>query len=358
MPQLKTYTITCHRPLNYGAVLQAYALNNKLTSLGIDAKVIDYYPRYYIYSSRSWPIEIVRRIYWLPDWIVGKIRFGKFIKENIPLSPVQYKNMEELNSNAPIADIYIAGSDQIWNCNSDTGKDDAYFLTFAPKNAKKVAYAASLAMPDIPANEIERYKKLISDFDAVSIREKTGVELIKNLGIENAVNVLDPVYLLEKTEWDRIAKQSKFQSKEKYVLVYGFERNIYLYARKLANQLGIKVYTINMRIKDLFIDTDRYFWNVSPNTFVNLIKNAEAVVTNSFHGISFSIIYNRPFHCFNRKGNANSRMLDLLNDLNSSDRNVVSTEFLSNDIDYTATNKIIEQKRDFSIDFLKTALDL
>lgn len=359
MEKIKTYTITCHRPLNYGAVLQAYALNKKLTSLGVDAKVIDYCPSYYQKSNKILPIRILRHLLRFPDWTLGKKRFGKFIVDNLPMSPQVYRNIDDLNKNIPIADVYFAGSDQIWNCQElQNGKDDAFFLTFTPKKSKKIAYAASLAMPNIPANEVKRYKRLIEDFDAVSIREKDGLMLIKNLGIEKAINVLDPVYLLKKNEWDIIAEQSTTILKEKYILVYAFHRqkNVFKYARNLAQKLGVKVYTINTNIEDYFLDTDKYFWNSSPNTFVKLIKNAESIVTNSFHGLSFSIIYNKPFHLFTRKSSSNSRMLNLLNDLNLSDRIVGSDKILDDDLDYTITNKIIDERRNYSIEFIKNTI--
>lgn len=359
MSQHKSYTITCHRPLNYGAVLQSYALNTKLKQLGLDAKVIDYYPDYYKFSNKKLPIRIIRYFLRLPDWILGKKRFGKFIENHIPLSSKMYKNIEELNNNIPRADFYFAGSDQIWNCDElVNGKDDAFFLTFAPKKAKKISYAASLAMPEVPIEQIERYTKLIQDFDSISIREKDGVDLVKGLGIKNVQHVLDPVFLLKSKDWDVIADSSSFESREKYILVYGFKRqkNLYRYARKLGAELGVKVYAINTNIEDYFLDIDKYFWNASPETFVNLIKNAECVVTNSFHGLSFSIIYNKPFHLFSRGGKANSRMINLLNDLGLSDRIVESENLKSNDFKFDFANKIIEEKRKESINFIKTSL--
>lgn len=359
MKALTSYTITCHRPFNYGAVLQTYALNCTLLSMGVDAKVIDYYPDYYTSSKKSLPIQLARKLLRLPDWILGKVRFGRFLKKNIPLSPLKYKNLDQLFENVPMADIYFAGSDQIWNCHElENGKDDAFFLSFAPKGRKKISYAASLAMPDIPKNQKERYRRLISTFDAVSIREKDGVELVKNLGVDDVVNVLDPVYLLKKEDWDKLASHSEFTPKEKYILVYGFKRqkNIYEYARQLATSLNVKVYAINTNVEDYFLDIDKYFWNSSPNTFINLVKNAEGVITNSFHGLSFSIIYNKPFHFFTRNGKANSRMLNLLGDLKLSDRIVSSSSILLNTIDYSAVNQIISEKREFSLSFLTQSI--
>lgn len=356
----KSFTITCHRPLNYGAVLQTYALNTKLNELGLDAKVIDYNPPYYTKSNKSLFIRIIREVFRLPDWIYGKMKFGKFISKYIPLSENQYKNLDELNKNVPKADYYFAGSDQIWNCEELlNGKDDSFFLTFAPKGSRKVSYAASLAMSEVPDSQTDRYRKLISDFDAVSIREKDGVKAVQDLGIENVINVLDPVFLLDNDGWDYIVSQSEFKPKEKYILVYGFKRqkNLYKYARELSQKLNVKVYAINNNIEDYFLDIDKYFWNASPETFVKLIKNSEAVVTNSFHGLSFSIIYNKPFHLFSRKGKANSRMLNLLSDLNLSDRVISSEVLVSNEVNFTEANQFISSRRKSSIEFIKNSIN-
>lgn len=353
---MKSYTITCHRPLNYGAVLQTYALNTKLIEMGVDAKVIDYYPSYYTKSNKSLLIKVLRQLFRTPDWVYGKFKFGNFIKKYIPLSDNQYKTIKDLEQNIPEADIYFAGSDQIWNCEDLlNGKDDSFFLTFAPRNSIKVSYAASLAMPSIPKDEVDRYKRLIGAFDAVSIREKDGVEIVKGIGIDKAINVLDPVFLLDNLAWDKLAVESSFNPKEKYLLVYGFKRqkNLYKYARELGKTLGLKVYAINTNLEDYFLDVDKYFWNASPETFVKLIKNSESVVTNSFHGLSFSIIYNRPFHFFTRPGKANSRMMNLLSDLNLSSRIIQPGPVIINDVDFNEANRFIEAKRILSVKFIR-----
>ena len=116
----------------------------------------------------------------------------------------------------------------------------------------------------------------------------------------------------------------------------------------------MKVYTIGTAIEDYTLDQDRYFWNAPPNTFVNLVRNAKAVVTNSFHGTVFSIVYNKPFHFFTVKQTTNSRMLDLLDSLTLKDRHVVGEELLSNDIDYDRPNQLLAEAKKRSLGFLQT----
>ena len=115
----------------------------------------------------------------------------------------------------------------------------------------------------------------------------------------------------------------------------------------------MKVYTIGTAIEDYTLDQDRYFWNASPNTFVNLIRNAKAVVTNSFHGTVFSIVYNKPFHFFTVKQTTNSRMLDLLDALALKDRHVADNNLLDNQIDYNEPNQLLSEAKSRSLNFLQ-----
>jgi len=356
---ITSYTITCSRPTNYGAVLQTYGLNAALRKMGVDAKVLDYNPKYYYTSTRPLPIRMLRAIVRFPDLVKGRKVFGKFLEDYIPMSAKTYRTLAEIEADTPQSDVYICGSDQIWNCkNKLNGKDDAFFLSFAPAGARKVAYAASIAMPEIPDDQKDRYRRLISDFDAVSVREPSSVPMLEDLSISNVQSVIDPVFLLEKDDWNVIADASDFTPTEDYVLVYGYNRqkDVYAYARRLAKKLGVKVYTIGTAIEDYTLDQDRYFWNASPNTFVNLIRNAKAVVTNSFHGTVFSIVYNKPFHFFTVKQTTNSRMLDLLDSLALKDRHVTSGDLLSNHIDYTQPNTLLASLRKQSLAYLHSSV--
>ena len=353
---MKINIITCHRAYNYGAVLQAYALEHYLESQGNEVKIIDYYPKDLHKSENKKGIKkIGRNLIRFFDFKKSEKSFGNFLKENLKLTK-RYYSLEQLNSEPPEADIYIVGSDQVWNCNTRNGNDDSYFLTFVPKNKIKASYAASIAMDELTVEQKKRFKANLKDFFAISVREKTAVSLLNKCGIEDVVKVLDPVYLLEKNKWDELANKSNINIKEeKYIFVYGFKRqkNIYQYARKLAKEKGCKVFSVNTNIEDYFLDVDKYFYNVSPEDFLNLLRNAEAVVTNSFHGLSFSIIYNKNVHQFMKIGKENSRMLDLLDELKMKDRLVKNEKVIEKDFDYSNTIKIIEKERKKSMNFLK-----
>ncbi|KAB8288023.1 Polysaccharide pyruvyl transferase [Bifidobacterium ramosum] len=357
MSKVSSITVTCNRPLNYGAVLQTYGLNKALTQMGVDAKVLDYYPEYYKKTSNSLIKRIVHLFLRIPDKIKGKKVFGDFLTNYVPMTKKMYHSVQEIKVDVPVADVYIAGSDQIWNCkNLPNGLDDTFFLTFVPKGAKKISYAASLAMPEIPSNQVDRYRNLVGAFNAVSVRETSGAKLLEDIGINNVQVVMDPVFLLTAKEWDEVASASSFIPHERYILVYGYnkQKNVYHYARRLAKKLGIKVYAVGVSIEDYLLDVDRFFWNATPNTFVKLIKNADAVVTNSFHGTVFSIVYNVPLHFFKVGTTANSRMIDLLKELELSDRWIKDENtLLSNSMSYSEANVCLNKLRARSLDFLR-----
>ena len=353
--------ITCHRAFNYGAVLQAYALQKFLSDKGHKVEIIDYTPEYIRKSyNKSLLKRLVRPVLRYYDFKKSNKVFGRFLEDNVKLTKKRYYSYEELVKDPPNLKCFIAGSDQIWNCNIENGKDDAFFLRFINNDKIKISYAASIAMDKIPEDQKERFKKNLQDFNYISVREQTAINLLQQIGIKNVEKVLDPVYLLKKEQWDEVAKKSSLDLKnKKYILAYGFKRqkNLYQYARELATRKGYKLYSINTNFEDKFLDVDKYFYNATPNDFVNLVKNAQEIVTNSFHGLSFSIIYNKPVHQFKKSGNENSRMTDLLKELKISERLVNErNEIIENMINYEETNNIINKNRKKSIDFLNKSL--
>lgn len=358
---MKVGIITCHRAFNYGAVLQTYALQKFLKNHGYEVEVIDYTPQYIRKSyNKSILKRIIRPLLRSYDFKKSNQVFGSFLNQEVNLTEKRYYSYEELEENPPDCDAYIAGSDQIWNCNIENGKDDAFFLKFVPNNKIKISYAASISMDEIPQNQKNRFKENLKDFNHISVREQTAVKLLREIGIVNVEKVLDPVYLLDVDEWNEIAQKSTLKlENEKYILAYGFkqQKDLYNYARKLADSKNCKLYSINTNFEDKFLDVDKYFYNATPYDFVNLVKNAQEVVTNSFHGLSFSIIYNKPVHQFKKSGTENSRMIDLLSEVNLSNRLAIdSDEILDNNIDFLKTNNVINILREKSINFLKISL--
>ena len=210
----KVLTITCHNVYNHGATLQEYALLHFLKLSGYDAATIDYRPPFLSNHFKLTQVNprfekniILKSAYLalkLPVRLLGlkrKKNFDAFESKNIKVTNQIYRNNEELKANIPPADIYICGSDQIWNSFFENGKDPAFYLDFVPKEKLKISYAASFAIDEIAADLKPFVREMVSKIDHVSVREVSGLRIVEALGIQNAVRVLDPVFLLEPKYW-------------------------------------------------------------------------------------------------------------------------------------------------------------
>lgn len=313
---MKICTITCQNANNHGARLQCYALVKYLQMQGHEVEVIDYRPDYMRgaqpiiywpgYSVREWIKLIVR----CPDRIRELKRqafFESFSKRYIPRTKI-YWSIDELRSDPPKADLYLAGSDQIWNTMFKNGTDPGYYLDFGPTSIRRESFAASFAITEIEPSNKEWVKNNLKRFDKITVREQTALKILEDLGIEGALQE-DPVFLLSAEEWDRIADGTG--KDEKYVLVYDFflGKDIESSAKKIAKEHGLKIFAICSKSLSY---ADRNFVYAGPETFVSLIKYASYVISNSFHGTVFAMIYKVPFIIIDRPDGLNIRMRDLL----------------------------------------------
>lgn len=347
---MKIATITCHRAYNYGAVLQAYALQTFLNSKGHEVRVIDYKPAYLRKSSNRLK-QVFKTILQLHDRIKSKKVFEDFLNNNISMTDKTYVTYEELETTLEKYDMYIAGSDQVWNMDMRNGKDDSYFLRFASNGAKKISYAASIAMNSLSEQQQKRFQLMLADYEAVSVRESSAEKLLKDIGI-NCRRVCDPVFLLDKEKWLSLIEPKKH--KKKYILVYSFykQKEIYAHAQKLAKKMDCEVYSVGTKFSDKFENVDKYFWNIAPFDFLELINNAEAVVTNSFHGMSLSMIFNKPLHVFETVTSRNSRLIDMLEYVGAYEPNQKHLTIAQIE-DYQEINIKIEELIKYSKSFLE-----
>lgn len=325
---MKIKTITCHDVYNYGAALQAYALQTYLQAQGHDVEIIDYKPdymrvhykfwyipknsHYYERAMNSWLLRFMLCCYFAPKrfaTLPRKFKFDSFVKHYLRLTR-RYNSYQELADYPPEADLYLAGSDQIWNSTLPNGKDPGYFLQFGNDSIKRIAYAASFAIPEIEKGYEKLNRQWLSEFDAISVREHTGLSIIKSLGLE-AEEVVDPVFLLTQNKWSEFSSEKRL-IKQKYILVYDLclnDNRIKDEAERLAKIYGMKIIAVDGALKCPY--AQRNISNAGPIEFVNLIKNANFVVTNSFHALAFSVIFNRSFSVFYKQKNI-SRMVDFL----------------------------------------------
>jgi hypothetical protein len=234
--------------------------------------------------------------------------FDEFSHKFLPLTNHVYYTIDELRKNPPSADLYIAGSDQIWNTTFSNGTDPAYYLNFGPDEIRRESFAASFATEQLKPGTESFVKENLKRFDKITVREQSALKILESLGIEGTLQE-DPVFLLSASEWDEIADGSG--AGEKYVLVYDFYLgdDIKKEAQKIAKEKGLKIYSIcNSNLPY----ADKNFVFAGPETFVSLIKNASFVVSNSFHGTAFAMVYGVPFRVLDRPDGLNIRMHDLL----------------------------------------------
>ncbi len=336
---MKICTITCHNVYNYGATLQTVALYQYLKSCGYEVEIIDYRPswlnrRYNLWmrggkwKRRSVFVQLLYYFLFVPlrhvKW-KGMRRFDTYSLKNFKTTAREYHDFRELSLDTPIADVYIVGSDQVWNPETSGYFDPAFFLGFVPEGKIKLSYAASFGVSDIVPELRPILKSYLSSFTGISVRESIGLKILESSGIMNATTTVDPVFLLDSALWSSMA--AKRVSDVPYLLVYDFENNpmIEKIVKNYAETNNYKIYSVNNYSKTHFADMD--FNETGPDVFLSLIIHAESIFTNSFHATAFSIIFRKNFYVFNRiHSEINSRILNILELCNLSDRLITDDE--------------------------------
>ncbi len=293
-------------------------------------------------------------------------KFKKILESNMNLSKLVTQH-DIQNGVINDFDVYVCGSDQIWNPGlvSKEGKkgelDPIYFLSFANKNAKKISYASSMNGYHFTDSEKEKLKDLLKDFTTISVRESDDQEMLSQLLEREVFHVLDPTLLLSKEEWfEALEIDKNFQSqKEDYILVYRIAR--YPLLKKVVEffvkKFGNKVVIIDQAFKPL-INADFHIRDAGPIEFIELFANARFVITNSFHGVCFSINFKKPFVPVKSAFGGN-RIESLLNLFSLKDRQIndeKNIHKLSVDFNYEFLENKLECERAKSIKVLSSSL--
>lgn len=369
---MKIGIISIHSAHNFGSVLQAYALQEKIKKLGNKVQIINYRPNYIDAEYKLFSIEyykkhkgiknkilrLIFRILTIKSRIKKYQKFENFIKENMDTTKVFSSYKELINYNFDF-DVVICGSDQIWNTKITKGIDKTYFLDFINKNILKVAYAPSIGNNKIDKKYIKEFKNKINSFDFLSVREKSTSDFLKKYTNKKINSVLDPTLLLEKKEWDRFIKKSSIKLPNKYVLVYMLEYNNKFkdIVLKISNYLNITVISINKR---KYFNKEKLFSNIGPEDFLKLFKNAEMIITNSFHGTAFSIIFEKRI-CIIPNENSGMRLIDLSNKLGF-EKNVITNEKelilpkITKEPNYKKINDNIKKQKEISEKFINDVM--
>lgn len=330
--------------VNFGNRLQNYALQNVLEKM-----------KYSVYTLRRCEekkevTEYLKTIAQTALRTKGS-KFKRF-NSNIHFAEDVVTRDEFPKDLADRYDYFISGSDQVWNPYYDFVAGECDFLAFA-RDEQKISYAASFGVSTLPVERKNEVAKKIKQFKAVSVREKQGAKIVGDLTGKSAVVVLDPTLLLDENDWQKVEKKSFCQPKRKYVFVYCLGE-ISIRLRKKIEELS-KIYEIFDVRK---IQKNGKELPVGPAEFLSLLRNAEIILTDSFHATVFSVIYHKRFVTFNRSGlNMNSRIESLAELIGEKKRiNQYGDLDCEAEIDYNNVDAAIEKEREKSLAFLEKAL--
>lgn len=386
---MKIGIITFHFPYNCGATLQCLALQTKLEQLGNQVSVINYRPWYH--QNRYVPLKnpvyyggkmmkkksendpIYKRLYRGADGFArvvwswrnyGKIaprekKFRAFIQKNLHETKV-YRTMDQLRNDPPALDMYVCGSDQLWNAKLTEGVfDPAYFLDFGGKEVKRISYAMGANFDGVDGVE-EQLKTLLSPFDAVSLREEKCLPQVQQAlpgGVPTRVD-LDPTFLLEEKDYLPLMPDKTLES-EPFILTYAMpnesQHKVYNAARIFGEKMGMKVIDVcgnptqvNQKVADNRI--------CGPDEFLWYMKHASYVLTNSFHGTAFSVIFRKQFAVVPHTVTGN-RVSELLEKLGLGDRwtktGDQAAKLIEKPVDYSVCEENLAALRQQAVDYLR-----
>lgn len=359
--------ITMHQVQNAGSVLQAYALLTKLAQLGYMPYTIDYvYPNIYHLldnpKASLWD-RVKFRILYNPS--VQRQRFQKFIKENLNLTN-RYSTQEEILQNPPIFDIYMTGSDQVWNYKCMKG-DPVFFCAFAD-DKPCCSYASSFVSNSLPDTYKRLYQTALEKYVALGVREESGRRMIYELTGKTADVVCDPTLLLLKEDYIPVINQSVIKRRKPYLLAYILDYafnpypTINVLIDKASKELGLEVvYLLANTINNYHIG--KSITTAGPSEFLYLIKNASFVITSSFHGVAFCVNFNIPFYAVVPDSSSDDRIESLLEKVGAMSRMIQVNEDLSKlqlsyRVDYAPIIIALDKYRKESIDFIIKSLQL
>ena len=359
--------LTMHRVQNYGSALQAYALQEYVSRLGYDVELIDYiFPNGKHKKHRPLKKRIKSLLF---KWVFGlpllrkSKRFARFYDTYYKCSGQRFDNPESLMQYDYPYDVLMTGSDQVWNPIHILA-DTSFFLPFAHTHTPKVAYAPSFSVASLPEGFDTIIRPYIEAYSHISVREKSGLDIVKALTDKEVSMVCDPTLLLTKEDWGALAVQSEIKVSEPYILVYvlSYAYNPYpainTIIEKVQQELDLPLILLDAPVLDMKFKNARFVKDAGPAEFLHLVQHASFVITTSFHGTAFALNFGVPFYSVIRDHSGfDTRMVDLI-DAVGADRTIVYNRPIDRplEMDYTAISERLEGIRRHSQDYIKKSL--
>lgn len=350
--------ITVHIGINVGSNLQAIATSEVLKKAGYDPILVNYIPprvtskRYWRDAFRS-PKKLIWRFINFPSYFYQNLLFRNYLAKYTKQTHPIYAD-DDFAELLPKVDVYITGSDQVWNFKWNEGFDGHYF--FQGIHGRKIAYAASIGMDSLTDLEQDMLKQELDNYEKISVREAKAVKLLSEIGFDS-IQVIDPTLMLNCQQWRAYIK--KRIVKIPYILVYTpynikDKEQIYKTVRSVANAKGLQVVTFSWDYWGERL-ADKTIFYASPGEFLSLMYYADYVVTNSFHGTAFSINLNKQFWVY-APSMFSSRVSSIIRLLGLDNRMVdgyITTEAIDDNIDYDKVNQKLDVERARAMSFLK-----
>lgn len=349
--------LTFPKSPSFGASLQMFGLYQALNSLGVDAEIINYRNTYmtqkrHIVSHRSNSLKsMVLSVIDLPE----KRKFKKF-EQQLEIYPKRIIcEKDDLQDIANRYDFLICGSDQVWNPNI-TGEDLNYFFSFCQHNTKKISYAASFGVNELNPEFSQKVKEQLTLFRSISVREEQGAEIVSGLLGKSCDIVLDPSMLISKNIWRSFEKKVNGLP-PRYIAKFIFNHDEVIEQKiaELSKKSGLPVITVGGNLLSKF-KNGIYTGPIGPNEWLYVLDNADYVVTDSFHGAAFSIIFNKNLYV-SLASSTNSRLITLVNTFGLNDC-ILCEKMHKEEINYQIVQKIMDEKKEKSYRFLKNALGI
>jgi len=360
---MKSLTVTTQNAINYGAVLQSYALNKTLLSFNVEDELLNLkrgsVPYYVKCSLKNFPSAIYNnliRFIRKKDIKLKEKRFFEFVNNNIKTTK-EYKTIQEVVDNPPDADVYITGGDQMFNESSVNRATN--LLMFGREDIKRISYSTSMGSYWIDGSDKkDKFISALKKYSNISLREAQCKEPLEKL-LEKSVSVnIDPTLLASESIWQQFIKPNKNKD---YVLCYSLLNNSKLnkLVEKIKQKTKLPVYVISPNARCYVKGADKIIYNAGPIEFLNLIYHAKEVISTSFHGVCFSVIFEKPFYCLTKNG-GDYRFENLLNILGLLDRivNDKIDNLVDCKIDYSRVKKLIIKERQKAKNYLKGALGI
>lgn len=360
----KIAIITLHSVSNYGSVLQAYATQCYFENLGYEVNIIDYRRPweiglgYWFYLNEKSPMGIARNVLYFPSKIIQYFNFKRFVKARLKLTPTIYSCEEDFIRNPIHADVFCTGSDQVWNSGWNGGVIPAYFLDFVEKKegVKKISFAASFGSSKLNQEDKSIIEPLLRDYNYITVREKNSVEMLSSeFGIESK-EILDPTLQMDGEFWKSLCKKERY-CREKYVLLIQLNRNHEFdnLAVKFAEQNKLELVRLCLRIDQILLP-GKHIVIPEVEDYVRLVRDAEFVLTDSFHAVSFCLNLNKQFFVYYPE-KYSERLRSILEILQLKNRELKSLDYEKvRDIDFQRINVLLNKQREFAKNLMNNCL--